>query len=595
MVPLPGKGSRRQRKVRLSVLGTIGGLGALSAGALLVESRRETDFADPTASVTSTFKDTVEKASPIRFRDVAVPSGIVMRHGPGPRSRNLPEDTGSGAAWGDPDGDGDWDLYVVSFPGPVEGSGDVEPNRLFLNDAGLFTDRTSEAGVGDAQGFGMGASFADYDDDGDVDLYVTNYGPNRLFRNQGTGTFLEVGETAGVSDEAWSTGVAWGDADRDGVVDLYVCNYVEYEFLPIDDHMEMGSLLVPFALNPNAYDPVPNRLYRNLGDGTFEDVAVEFRVANRDGRSLAATMCDLDGDGWLDIYVNNDVSTNRLFRNNGSGIEGDVAVVGRFVDLSLLTGTADPRGSMGLSVSDIGMLGTSPDGLPDLFITHWVTQENALYQSLRLPGGGVEYRDTTRRYRLGEVSIDYVGWGSGFIDFDLDGRQDIAVANGSTLEAKDDPLLLRAEPLLLFWNTGDRFAEVAGSAGEACGRRYWGRGLAAADYDRDGDVDLAVVVNRGQPLLLRNDTETDHGSLVVLLSGPAAALFGARVDLRSGDQRQVRWYGADVSFLSMHAPELVFGLGQAELVDEVTVDWADGSRTRRQNIPAGRLRIEHGH
>jgi len=580
----------------MSLLITVGGLVVLSTGALIIEAQRDTDLADPTTGVTSEFRDSVGDAAPIRFADVAERVGIVMRHGPGARGRTLPEDTGSGAAWGDYDADGDWDLYVVSFPGPLNASA-PEPgsNRLFRNEGGQFEDVTDEAGVGDLEGFGMGASFADYDGDGDVDLYVTNHGPNRLFQNRGDGTFEDVAVEAGVADVAWSTGAAWGDFDRDGALDLYVCNYVDYDHDMGSGELEMGSLSVPFALNPNAFDPVPNRLYRNLGNGFFEDVAVAVEVDNRGGRSLAATMCDLDGDGWLDIYVNNDVSANRLFRNLAGEIDGEALGAGLFQDDSLYTGTGDPRGSMGLSVAEVGGMDGEPDGLPDLFITHWVTQENALYESLRMPRDIIEYRDKTRRYRLGEVSIDNVGWGCGFVDFDLDGRVDIAVTNGSTLESKQDRLLLRAEPLFLFWNAGTHFIEVAGDAGPACGGRYWGRGLAAADYDQDGDVDLAIVVNRGQPLLLENQTATEHASLAVLLHGPAAALFGARVEVVAGGRRQVRWYGADVSFLSMHAPELIFGLGEALTADEISVRWADDSQTRVESVPAGRFQIDHGH
>ena len=518
--------------------------------------------------------------------------GIAMRHGPGARGRTLPEDTGSGLAWGDYDGDGDWDLYAVGFAGPLDAPADERGgNRLFQNNGGTFTDVTRQAGVEDLPGFGMGASFADYDDDGAPDLYVTNYGPNRLFRNRGDGTFEDVSAAAGVDDPEWSCGVAWGDYDRDGHVDLYVCNYVRYERDPHAAPADPGAMAIPFALNPNAFDPVPNRLYRNRGDGTFEDVAAATGVLNSDGRSLAATMCDLDGDGWLDLYVNNDVSSNRWFRNLGGESDGNVAV--RFDDISLFTGTADPRGSMGLSVADIAFYdvkGGEPDGLPDLFITHWVAQENALYQSLGLPDGGVEYRDRTRRYRLGEVSIETVGWGCAFVDFDLDGLLDLAVANGSTLESKEDTTLLRDEPLFLFWNDGSRFVELASAAGEACARTYWARGLAAADYDRDGDCDLAVAVNRGRPLLLRNDTETAHASLTVALRGSAAVRFGARVQLSAGGRRQTRWYGSDVSYLSMHAPELVFGLGTAAVAETLTVTWADGASTRLEGVPAGARR-----
>jgi enediyne biosynthesis protein E4 len=585
----------RGQKVWLSVSATFIGLLAITFLAVKAADSQDTDLVDPTIGVTSDFKTKGEIDLPdVRFADVTREVGVRVLQGPGPRARTLPEDTGSGVAWGDYDGDGDWDLYVVNFPGPLGAPPDPEgSNYLYRNDEGQFTDVTAQAGVSDLAGFGMGASFADYDDDGDLDLYVTNYGPNRLFRNRGDGTFEDVAQQAGVADPQWSTGAAWGDFDRDGHLDLYVCNYVDFDEEVLGDDLstdtDQSSVAVPFTLNPNSFDPQPNRLYRNLGDGAFMDVAAERGVSNARGRSLSATLCDLDGDGWLDLYINNDVSTNRLYRNAAGDFAGDEDSASKFLDLSAITGTADPRGSMGLSVLEIGAMNGKADGLPDLFITHWVAQENAFYQSIRVPGGGFEYRDKTRHFRLGEVSIDTVGWGSSLVDFDLDGRPDLVVVNGSTLEEKKDYRHLRAEPMFLFWNDGSHFVDVAPLAGDATARARRGRGLAAADFDGDGDVDLAVAANRGELAILRNETETSNRSLVVILEAPAAAMFGAKVVVRVGDQEQIQWYGADVSFLSNHAPELIFGLGDHDHAEELSVVWANGRRTLLPDVPAGRL------
>ncbi len=593
------KGLSRQQKVWLSMGGTVLGLAGLTGVAMWVGAARDTDLVDPTVGVTSIFKNVGSAdAPPIRLRDVAKAVGIVMRHGPGERLRTLPEDTGSGIAWGDYDGDGDPDLYVVNFAGPIGGKPDPSGgNRLFRNDGGKFVDVTKIAGVGDLAGFGMGASFADYDGDGDVDLYVTNMGPNRLYCNQGDGTFEDVAAQAGVADSLWSTGVAWGDFDRDGDLDFYVCNYVHYNVELSGEALSMesvgGVLTIPFTLNPNSFDPVPNRLYSNRGNGTFEDVAVQRGVSDPDGRSLGATMCDLDGDGWLDLYVNNDVSTNRLFRNLGRSPIDDESVVAEYADLSAITGTADPRGSMGLSVGEIGAMSDAYDGLPDLFITHWLAQENAFYLSVRLPGGGFEYRDKTRQLRVGEISINTIGWGSALVDLDLDGRLDIAVANGSTLEDKTDHTQLVPEPLFLFWNDGKRFVNIAPDVGDACARRHCARGLAAADFDGDGDIDLAVAINRGQPLLLRNETVVQNRSLSVRLRGPAVACFGARIELVVGAVHQVRWFGADVTFMGMHSTEVMFGLGKEERADKLLVRWADGLLSRIDNVAAGSIVANH--
>ncbi len=590
-----GKGSRRKKKAWLSLLYTIGGLGLATILVILVENSRSTDLANPMTGVTSEFKSSdVAENTPIRFRDVARELGTVMRHGPGPRGRSLPEDTGSGIAWGDYDGDGDWDLYIPNYPGPLGEDHNPETsgkNHLFRNDGGRFTDVTDEAGVGDPNGFGMGATFADYDDDGDQDLYVTNFGANRLFRNRGDGTFEDVADEAGVADPQWGAGVAWGDYNRDGHLDFYLCNYVDYDAVDFKPEPSTDGYEAPYTLNPNSFNPQPNRLYRNRGDGTFEDVAEACGVANPDGRSLGATFCDLDGDGWLDLYINNDVSTNRLFRNLGADFEGEEPI--QFADLSAITGTADPRGSMGLSVGELGAMTGEPDGLPDLFITHWLAQENAVYQSVLTSGGDLEYRDKTRHFRLGEISLDMVGWGSALADFDLDGRLDIAVANGSTLELRNEPANLKAEPVFVLWNDGKMFHDVAPYTGEALARRYWARGLAVADFDQDGDVDMAIAVNRGQPLLLINESETPNQSLVIKLAGPAHAGFGAKVEVVAAGMTQTRWCGGDVTFMGMHAAEIVFGLGPDKLARTVKVWWADGKESTYDAVPAGKLVVDY--
>ncbi len=570
----------RRQKVWLAVILSVVGTAALTVVAVWLASARDTDLGDPNAGLTRAFRGDDVKTPPIRFTDVAASVGIDAQHDPSPRARRLPQDTGSGLAWCDVDGDGDADLVVVTYAG----------DRLYRNDGGRFVDVSEAAGLSAGPGYGMGVTCADYDGDGDEDLFITNRGPNRLWRNRGDGTFEEVAAAAGITGEAWSTGAAWGDFDRDGHLDLYVANYVNYETEGAAPTVSVGTAAgaysVPYTLNPNAFDPVPNHLYRNKGDGTFEDVAAAYGVLDEEGRSFAATFCDLDGDGWLDLYVNNDVSANRLFRHPG---KPDVP----FEDLGPTTGTADPRGSMGLSVAELGAMGAMADELPDLFISHWVAQENALYLSLAGRAGGLEYRDRTRRLRLGEISLDTVGWGSAFVDLDRDGRLDLAVANGSTLESKSDNGQLVAEPIFLFWNAGKRFADAAPGAGPALASLHNARGLAAADYDGDGDVDLAVAINRGRPLLLRNDTELPHHGLTVRLGGHAALRFGARVEVHTSAGRQMRWFGADVSFCSAHAPELIFGLGAAKRASELRVRWMDGTTTTLRDVPAGVVTVNH--
>lgn len=586
----------REQRMRVVVAAVVLGTAALVALASWTGRLRDTDLADASDDVTAEFLHGVPDDAPeLAFTEVAAEAGVAAPHAPGRRHRLLPEDTGSGVAWGDVDGDGDPDLYAVDFEAP---------NRLFLNRGdGTFEEAAARAGVADEDGFGMGATFADFDADGDLDLHVTNRGPDRLFVNRGDGTFREAAAEAGVDSPLWSTGAAWGDFDRDGDLDFYVVSYVDFQAgdgMGGTGHGAGRWNEVPFTLNPNAFDPQPNRLYLNRGDGSFEELALSSGVSDPGGRGLAATACDLDGDGWLDLYVNNDVSPNALFRNQGA--DGLPAL---FEDWSAPTGTADPRGSMGLSVTDLALGDGAPDGLPDLFISHWVAQENALYEAVRGPGGRLEYRDRSRRARLAEISIERVGWGSAFADLDLDGRADLVVANGSTLEEAGEPARLASEPLFVLWNDGERFHDLAPVAGEALERPHDGRGLAAADYDGDGDVDLAVAVNRGPLLLLRNDTATRHRSLTVSLDGPPAASFGARVEVETravaeegegggaSTRKQVRWRGCDASFLSAHDPALVFGLGGAERVRRVRVAWADGEETVLEDLPPGEVTVRH--
>lgn len=580
--------SARQRKLRVWTIAIIAGTLALSLLVWWIDRIRDTNRVNARPNVSAAFKDAaIAQETTVRFTDVTMAAGLRRTDPVIPRRRALPEDNGSGLAWGDFDGNGWTDLYVVSHHGP---------NRLYRNNRnGTFTDVTEKAGVSDPDGFGLGATWVDYDNDGHPDLYVTNRGPNRLYHNNGDGTFTDVAAKAGVADPGWGMGVAWGDFDRDGFIDFYLCNYVAYDSdghePPPPARGTTDVFDVPFTLNPNSYTPQPNKLFRNRGDGTFEDVTARCGVADADGRSMAATFVDLDGDGWLDLYVNNDDSPDRLFHNTGGDFGPDSPVA--FFDYSAVTGIADSRGSMGLSVAEIGDMDGVPDGLPDLFITHWVAQENALYRSLPTSNGKLEYRDKSRAFGLGEISIDRVGWGSAFVDLDRDGHVDIAVANGSTLEQIENPLLLKPEPMFIFISDGKGFKDVAPLAGPATARAYNARGLAAADFDHDGDVDLAVSTNEGDVYLLRNDTPTGNHSLEIHLKGPAADCFGAKVEIWTGAHRQIRWWGADVSYLSMHAAEIIYGLGRADHADKVRVQWVDGKVSLLSNVPAGASQIDH--
>lgn len=570
--------SRRQKRVWVSVVMILLGLALLGVLGWLLNRWRDPNQLAGSDAVSSREVGSTESC-PIKLVDVTGESGLDFHSNRGDRHHLLPEDMGCGVAWSDIDGDGDWDLYAVSSCS-LEHEHDLScANRLFLNDRGSFTEVPGAGGTALAGTRGMGVSFADYDNDGRPDLYLSNDGPNRLFRNLGEGRFEDVTDEAGVGDSLWSAGVTWGDVDRDGDLDLYVCNYVafDWQLIASSRRSDMTGYQVPFTLNPSSYDPQPNRLYLNRGDGSFEECAARYGVANPEGRSLAAIFCDLNGDGWLDLYINNDVSTNRLYLNSSS-FEDQLS----FIDVSTETGTADPRGSMGLSVGR-ALIGERDHVLPDLFLTHWVAQENAYYVAfLDSTGKQLEYRDRTRQLLLGEVSVPYVGWGSAFADFDGDGLLEIMVNNGSTLEQKQRPGALKRERAFLFWNRGETFAEVGQQT--PLSQERSGRGLAVADMDGDGDVDVVITENGGPLTLLRNDTPGRY--LQIRLEAPDWLRFGARVMVESGGRTQHLWWGADVSYLSQHGRDLGLGLGDQDRAD-VTVVWADGRTQSERDLTAG--------
>ncbi len=589
MSPRSHPPSRRLRRAWWAVGGTLAGTVVLAAGGLWLQRARETDLQSTAGAVTNmAVLDIPADAPPIRFSEVAAAAGVRMQHGQGRRHHALPEDTGSGLAWLDLEADGDPDLFVVNMATPEEGAPAdraAAANALFVNQGGgRFLEGAAAAGLADGEGLGMGAAVADYDGDGDADLYVTKVGPNRLYRNRGDGTFEEVAETAGVADARWSTGATWADYDRDGHLDLYVANYVSFDPAVLEQASDLKTEF-PFTLNPNSFPAQANALYRNRGDGSFEEVTAAAGVADPDGRGLNAVFCDLDRNGWPDLFVANDASPNRVYISRGPQPGGQVT----FEDRTAGMGMADTRSGMGVTIADLAGEGGGPDGWPDLFIGNWVAQDNALYRAVAYADQLVEYHDDARAHGLAEVSTAEVSWGTVAADLDLDGRPELVVINGSTLQQPTDPLLLRPEKPFLFWSDGRRYINLAPAAGPAFTQAFDGRGLAAADFDADGDIDLAVSVNRGRPLLLRNDTETSHRGLAVQLDAPDALRLGARLRVTVAGQVQERWVGADASYLSTHALDLPFGLGRSAQADRVEVVWADGRRTERSAVPAGRL------
>ncbi len=576
----PRRLSRRQRRVALTAVLL---LGAFAIGAVvLVRAYRQNQPAqyrpgEANADITASLaRDLPPDAARPVFADVTSEAGLGgFTTFAGARTSQLPEDMGPGVAWGDYDNDGDDDVFLVSAGGPLGAKAEqLAPSALFENLGGGRFQRA--AGFPEPRIIGMAAAWGDYDGDGWIDLAVSGYNALLLFRND-RGRFSL--DRQFVSRPGFWSGLAWGDYDNDRRLDLYVCGYVQY--------LETGSAhaavtqqygrSVPFTLNPASYEPQANLLFRNTGRGTFVETAARLGVANPEGRSLSALWHDFDDDGWLDLYVANDISDNVLYRNAN----------GRFKDISHPAWVADYRGAMGLAAGD-----WNRDGDDDLFITHWIAQENALYDSHAKQSGALRFADAADAVGLGQVALPMVGWGTEFLDFDSDGWLDLVVANGSTFETETAPKTLVPQRPFLFWNRrGEHFYDVAPLAAPLS-KAHVARGLGVSDFDGDGDLDVLIARNGGGVQLLRNDTAAGQWLQIVLRSrasadAPTVVARGAAAVAQAGSV-QIRRSVTSASYLSQSTSTLHFGLGAAAQVDKVTVRWRAGVVTEHGPLAAGR-------
>ncbi len=506
-----------------------------------------------------------------RFTDVTSEAGLdEFRTFDGARTSQLPEDMGAGAAWGDFDGDGDDDLFLVGAGGTMGADpASWASSELYENRGdGMFR----KAEFPEVRILGMSAAWGDVDGDGRLDLAVTGYDSILLFRNREGGFERDESLTL----PGYWAGASWADFDNDGDLDLYVCGYVKYE--PGRGGQQRASdqygTAVPYTLNPASFEPERNLLFENSGNGEFSEVALLYGVSNPGGRSLSALWRDFDDDGRLDLYVANDISDNALFLNRGES----------FDDAGLAAFVADYRGAMGLAAGD-----WNRDGDDDLFVTHWIAQENALYDSrlaAALPAqqeGGDDRRrpltfsDVAAPKGLGQIALQSIGWGAEFIDFDHDGWLDLVVANGSTFETDDQPPELERQAAFLLWNRrGEGFHDLA-PLSEPFAKPRVGRGLAVSDYDRDGDVDLLLVTLDEGVRLLRNDMAAGNWIEVSLerSGGWAGSTLGTTAIATVGGTR-LRRAASSASYLSQSSAVLHFGLGEATLIDELEVHWLGG-------------------
>jgi hypothetical protein len=442
-----------------------------------------------------------------------------------------------------------------------------------------FTDVTERAGVGWRE-YGMGAAVADYDNDGDLDLFLTSFGPEALFRNNGDATFTNVTVHAGVSDLLWSTSAAFLDYDRDGDLDLFVANYLDFSVS--DNKICADSVGSRDYCSPRAYRPVPDRLYRNEGNGRFTDVTEASGIAKADGAGLGVTAGDYNGDGWLDLFVANDATPNQLWINQRDGT---------FVDDGLLSGTAvnaagNPEGSMGIASGD-----PDADGDEDLFITNIIGETFVLYEN----DGKGSFEDARVRWGLAQPTAAFTGFGTDWFDYDNDGWLDLFIANGAvnvmeSLRGQPNPFRMRPH---LFHNTGKgRFIETSDVAGAAFRRAEVGRGAAFGDIDNDGDIDVVVTNNGGPVRLLLNQAAGENQWLQVRLEQDSRNrfAFGARVGVeQAGRPTLWRRVKTDGSYLTASDLRAHFGLGRTTAIDSVVVHWPDGPIERWPGVATNRM------
>ncbi len=518
--------------------------------------------------------------------DVTTTAGIDFRHNSGAYGgKLLPETMGAGCAFIDYDADGWPDILFVNgtdWPGHRNGRSTLALYRNNRN--GTFTDITRAAGL-DVELYGMGVAVGDYDNDGFPDIFITAVGQNRLFHNTGRGTFVDVTRAAGLAGRsAFSTSALWVDIDRDGHLDLFVCNYVRWSadhdvFCSADDGAKTYC-------TPEAYRGDTCWLFRNRGNGTFEDVTATSGIFDTSSKSLGVAMLDTDEDGWMDLVVANDTQPNKLYRNRHDGT---------FEEMGVKAGvafSADGRARAGMGI-DAGDFDRS--GRMGIAVTNFDGEMVGLYRSL---GPGL-YEDVAVKAGIGDPSRHRLGFGCLFADLDLDGAFELVVANGhinpSARRAND---VGAAYPPLLFRNQGDgTFRDVASEAGAAFVRPRVGRGLAAGDFDRDGDVDLLMTTNNGPAVLFRNDQRAGHHSLRLTLSGTTSNrdAIGARVRVTAGGVTETRLVKSGSSYLSQSELPLTFGLGPRDQVDRVVVDWPSGRTDEFPRVATGRAyRIVEG-
>jgi enediyne biosynthesis protein E4 len=516
-----------------------------------------------------------------RLADVAARAGIHFRHNNGAYGdKFLPETMGSGCAFLDYDADGWQDILLINgmdWPGHKRTRTTLQLYRN--NRDGSFTDVTRAAGL-DVELYGMGVAVGDYNNDGFPDVYITCVGQNRLFRNTGKGHFIDVTESSGLGHKhSFSTSALWFDFDRDGLLDLFVCNYVKWS-AESDVFCSLDGKHKSYC-TPEAYRGETCWLFRNRGNGIFEDVTAGSGVFDSSSKSLGVAMLDYDSDGWPDLLVANDTQPNKLYRNQHDGTFKDVAVEAGVA----FSGEGKARAGMGVDVADFDNSGT-----PGFAITNFDNEMIGLYQAL----GGGAYQDVATQAGIGLPTVNTLGFGCVFLDANLDGLPDLAVANGHIDETVRN---IRgnvgyAQPPLLFLNRGHGiFHDVAAQLGPDFDKPRVGRGLCCGDFDRDGDLDLLMTTNNGPACLFRNDQTSGNQSIRFRLLGTKSNrdAIGATVRIFRNGMTQSEMVKSGSSYLSQSELPVTFGLGKDDLVERAVILWPSGRTEEYNQLHAGRM------
>ena len=526
----------------------------------------------------STVLHAAEPNMPLRFTDITEAAGIKFKHNLGDFDQsNIVEATGPGCCVFDYDNDGFLDIYFVNgrwHPDISDNRGRTLKgklsNALYHNNGnGTFTDVTEKAGVaGNEDSYGMAASCADYDNDGHLDLYVSNYGKSILYHNNGNGTFTDVTEKSGLSSPGWAITAPWFDYNGDGFLDVFVVHYLQYDkgaFQRTGAYYKADNFPGPLS-----YPGLPDHLYRNNGDGTFTEVTKEVGLWEPTGRGMGAVACDVDGDGDIDIYVTNDAMPNNMWINDGKG---------HFSDKAELMGVAFGEGGQGVSSMGPFVADVDRNGLLDILVP------DMGYSSLMLQKQKGFFIDVTTQSGIALLCGQYTGWGGLLNDYDNDGYVDLFIANG------DPHHLYVEEAILACYDGKGKFIDVARPSGEFFNKKFVGRGAAFADFDNDGDIDILMNTIQDLPRLLRNDSPRDNNWLKIepLRKDTGMVSIGGSVIVKAGGLTMIQPVIAVNGYLTSSDPRPNFGLGKAKVADSVEVIWPDGKTTKLSDVKANQI------